>query len=92
MQLQQISKEQAHGAICHKFIKEKQSLSPDCLEYWAYPQGFGSTAGPFGGVGGQAFTTFTIEAWVFSKYAVLFCGNKVLRVTDKWEGPNSIRL
>lgn len=92
MQLQQISKEDAYKLITDKYLEEKMWWGSEELEYWAYPQSFGSTSGPFGGIGGQAFTTFTTEAWVFVNLAVLFCGSKVLRVTDKWEGPNSVRL
>lgn len=35
----------------------------DSLSYYAWPETFGSTAGPRGGIGGQAITTFTIEVW-----------------------------
>lgn len=73
----------------------RESLNYNNVEYWAYPQTFGNTAGPFnkpGRISGQAFTTFTIEAWVDGKYAVLFCKDKLIKVVDNWEGPQSIRL
>lgn len=95
MNLQHVSKEQALQFIKSKFGEETVKgwwITEDTLEYWAYPQVFGSTAGPFGGIGGQAMTTFTIEAWVCGCIAVLFCGGKVLKVTDKWEGPGSVRI
>ena len=57
----------------------------DELEYWAWPQVFGSTTGPFGGIGGQAMTTFTIEAWADGSHAVLFCCGKPIKVTDKFQ-------
>ena len=50
---------------------------PEYLSYYAWPQTFASTAGPFGGIGGQAISTFTIEAWTDLKDAVLFCGGKL---------------
>lgn len=34
------------------------------LDYYAFPQVFGSTAGPHGGIGGQAMSVFTVEAYV----------------------------
>jgi len=34
------------------------------LDYYAYPETFGSTAGPRGGIGGCAMSKFTVEAWV----------------------------
>ncbi len=34
------------------------------LDYYAFPQTFGSTSGPHGGMGGQAISTFTVEAYV----------------------------
>lgn len=45
------------------------------LDYYAWPQRFSSTAGPFSEIGGQAISTFTVEAWVDapSGYAALFC-------------------
>jgi hypothetical protein len=33
---------------------------------------FGSTVGPFSGIGGQAISSFTIEAYVDGKDAVIF--------------------
>ncbi len=34
------------------------------INYYAWPELFSSTSGPRGGIGGQALTTFTMEAWV----------------------------
>ena len=59
------------------------------LEYWAWPQVFGSTAGPFhapGRIAGAAMTRFTIEAWHDGGgKAVLFCKGRVLKVTDNFQ-------
>jgi hypothetical protein len=61
-------------------------VDPSELCYWAWPETFGSTAGPFGGCGGQQMTTFTIEAWeAHGQYAVLFCRGRILRITDKFQ-------
>lgn len=55
------------------------------LQYFAWPQTFGSTAGPFGGIGGQAVSTFTIEAWWDGSRAVLFCGGRLLKITNHFD-------
>ncbi len=44
-------------------LKERNVQFMD-ISYYAWPQLFSSTAGPCGGIGGQAMSTFTIEAWV----------------------------
>ena len=92
--MQLVSKEQAYEAIKQRFLEDSQWCQPQHLEYWAWPQVFGSTAGPFGGIGGQAMTTFTIEAWSngLGGEAVLFCHNKILKVVKEWEGPCTVRL
>lgn len=90
--LGQISPEQAYEVIVKRLPEDAQHLNEHYLDYYAYPEVFGSTTGPFGGIGGQAMTTFTIEAWVCGKIAVLFCGDRILKVTDKWEGPMSVRI
>ena len=66
---------------------------PGDLTYCRFPRTYGSTAGPFGGVGGCAMTTFTLEAWASScGPAVVFCGGKIISVTpsfviqSEWEG------
>lgn len=90
--LGQISPEEAYYAVVKRLPQEAEYLDSSYFDYYAYPEVFGSTAGPFGGIGGQAMTTFTIEAWVCGKTAVLFCGDRILKVTDKWEGPMSVRV
>jgi hypothetical protein len=51
----------------------------DCLDYYAWPEVYGSTSGPFPGLAGQAMTTFTVEAWVSPEAALLFCNGRVIR-------------
>lgn len=41
-------------------------IEPFNLDYHAFPETFGSTAGARGGIGGAAMTTFTVEAYVCS--------------------------
>lgn len=55
------------------------------LDYYAWPQAFGSTAGPFGGIGGQAVTSFTIEAFANGSEAVIFCRGKRLKKVNAFE-------
>ena len=55
------------------------------IDYYAWPQAFGSTAGPFGGIGGQAMTSFTIEAYANGREAVIFCKQRRLKKVDNFE-------
>lgn len=68
-------------------VKEASKLL-DCyaeeLMYFAWPQTFSSTAGPFPGIGGQAISTFTIEAYSDGRDAVLYCGGKLWRKVSKF--------
>lgn len=47
-------------------VLEKKGISHlrEYLEYYAFPQTFGSTSGPHGGIGGMSMSVFTVEAWV----------------------------
>lgn len=83
--LQGIARDRAAELIRGRSIP----CEPGDLDYWAWPKAFGSTAGPFGGVGGQAISTFTLEAWTlgYGCPAVTFCRGRVIRVEDRWEGP-----
>ena len=66
----------------------------DDFDYFAWPEVFGSTAGPFGGIGGQAISKFTIEAYAdSSRNAVVFCRGKVLKVIkDRSFEPMNVKL
>ncbi|MBK3780167.1 hypothetical protein G3A43_07840 [Paraburkholderia aspalathi] len=70
-------------------VAEQLDCDAGSLEYWAWPQVFGSTAGPFrapGRIAGAAMTRFTIEAWHDGGgKAVLFCKGRVLKVTDEFQ-------
>lgn len=46
-----------------KILSEK-NLKPFDISYYAWPQVFGSTTGPRSGIGGQAISAFTVEAYV----------------------------
>ena len=86
-----ISKEEAAELVASKF--PAQCGTNDRWSYYRFPKMYGSTAGPFRGVGGRAMTTFTIEAW-HSDWgpAVIFFNGRIIAVTSdlvvqaQWEG------
>lgn len=61
----------------------------DSLKYYAYPQVFPSTSGPFPGVGCRAVCVFTIEAWVKDKRAALFCDERFWKVVEDFNPGNA---
>lgn len=68
-----------------KMASEKFGCHPDLLDYYAWPQNFGSTTGPFSGIGGQAISTFTIEALASGRKALLFSSGRLIRFTKQFE-------
>lgn len=59
------------------------SVPTQYIDYYAWPQMFSSTAGPFGGVGGQVVCTYTIEAYAHGDEAVIYCnGRRLKRVSN----------
>ena len=58
---------------------------PSEIMYYAWPQTFSSTTGPFGGFGGQAISTFTIEAYSDGRDAILICNGKVWKRVQKFD-------
>lgn len=59
---------------------ELPQINEHDLTYCSWPELFSSSCGPFHGIGGQAFTTFRMEAWVYGDYAVIFCCEKVVKI------------
>ena len=55
-----------------------------CGVYHSWQEVFGSTAGPFDGIGGQAMTWFRMEAWVFGDIVCVFCNGKVVKVASRF--------
>ena len=49
-------------------ILEKRGVKYFDIEYFAWPQTFGTTTGPCGGIGGCAMSSFTVEVWVCDGY------------------------
>ena len=66
------------------------------LEYYAFPMQFGNTVGPLKrsnmSMSGQAFTTFTIEAWSDGRNTVLFCQGLVIDVRSDVDGFDPIKV
>ncbi len=59
-------------------------VNPDWLERYSFPQAFGSTTGPFGGIGGQMVTTCQIDAYTDGVKTVFFCGGRRVKCIDGW--------
>lgn len=78
----------AKDLINNKFSANVSSWE---LKYYAWPKTYENTAGPFSGPGvyaGQAFTTFTLEAWSTGRFTVVFCRGKVLDIREDVDGFN----
>ena len=68
-----------NGAIEKHCDGEKADASE--LMYCSWPEAFGSTCGPFSGIGGQAVTSFRMEAWAWDQFAVVFCNGRIVKTT-----------
>lgn len=60
-----------------KFAEEKLEYPIERLTFFGWTQSFSSTAGPGGGIGGQAITPFDVVAFLneLNGDAVMFCSN-----------------
>lgn len=77
--LQGIDQDTAYKIMCGKWGKLEVYRE---LFYYAWPQTFGSTAGPFsapGLISGQAMTSFQMECWSDGKYNLIFCQGVVVQ-------------
>lgn len=52
-------------------------LGIDCYDYdyYAFPEIFGSTSGPRGGIGGAAMSKFTVDAYVVHRIGTVYSCN-----------------
>lgn len=76
---------ESHNDLSHKL---------PCVTYldkFSFPHIYGSTAGPFGGIGGQAMTTFQIDAFYDGKKAAVFCGDKFIKIIDDFQITHNFR-
>lgn len=78
---------------CVLNILKKNNIQFMDINYYAYPQTFGSTAGPYGGIGGCTMTSFTIESYVCDNYGptVHVCGGMYYLDESKFEPFKSIK-
>ena len=72
--------------LVHKTMELAKESSDDFevqeafLDVYSFPQGYGDTTGPFGGFGGQAFTTFQITVVVQEgDFGAIFAGERLYR-------------
>lgn len=94
-ELQALTETEARSMLLYHYADDLVGYENCFLEYHATPYSFGTTAGPFSNrniFAGQAFTTWTIEAWVIHKFAVIFCKGEVVRVINDFEEIGNIRL
>lgn len=56
------------------------------LSHYGFPKCFSSTAGPFGGIGGQAITTFQIDVFesAIDGRAAVFANGRFWKVIDRF--------
>lgn len=71
----------AIGYLCEK-AAEYMRCDVDEISWYSWPQVFGSTAGPRGGIGGRAMTTFQVYAFESCSQRCKYCAG----VWKKWSG------
>ena len=59
--------------VLDKFFHHGINVTDGNIRYFAFPYTFGSTSGPHGGIGGQALSTFTVEAFESDLGTVYLC-------------------
>ena len=80
----EIFSDQIQKEIAEVFDKNGIEVIESELNYFAWPQLFGSTSGPKGGIGGCALTTMTVHAFEYAGAAVLVCSG-ILLFTDRFK-------
>jgi hypothetical protein len=58
------------------------TVAAEELLYCSWPETFGSSCGPFPGIGGQACTTFRMEAWAWDQWAIVFTCGRVVKFAE----------
>lgn len=94
-ELQALTETEARSMLLCRYADDLVGYENCFLEYYATPYTFGTTAGPFSNrniFAGQAFSTWTIEAWVIDRYAVIFCKGEVVRVINNFDEIGTLRL
>lgn len=57
-------------------------LGGEVWQWYSWPEVFGSTSGPRGGIGGQAMTTFQVYGFIGHDDALMYCGGVWRRWRD----------
>jgi len=54
------------------------NITPEFIQWWSWPEVFGSTAGPGGGIGGHMMTQFQVFGFQsdYGEKPILFCAGK----------------
>lgn len=94
-ELQALTETEARSMLLCRYADDLVDYENFFLEYYVTPYSFATTAGPFSNrniFAGQAFTTWTIEAWVIDRFAVIFCKGEVVRVINDFEDIGCVRL
>ena len=69
---------EAPESVMELFLKN--GIEYGTIDYYAFPETFGTTAGPrIGAIAGQSISSFTVEAWVHSLATVYVC-NGVMKI------------
>ena len=55
-------------------LLEDNNMNPDNVSYYAWPQTFGSTAGPMNCMGGASMSTFTVKVYTdYNGSTIYYC-------------------
>lgn len=65
-----------------KEASERLEENSSELQWWAWPEVFGSTSGPRGGIGGQTMTTFQVVAFESNGKRIKWCSG----IWKPWDG------
>lgn len=69
------------------FTAGKLGVHPKQLHYYVFPKMYGSTSGPFGGIGGACMTSFDMEAVMdeVTGIACIFCGTAFIKQVKNFQ-------
>ena len=75
-------------------FRDGYGLSPmrNEFSYYAWTASFGSTCGPWQGIGGQAISRYVVHLFEFNNKGLLFCHGMVKWIDKVYEGGNMIWL
>lgn len=69
------------GTILMRVLEDAENrLSTDDLQWWAFPETWGSTSLGFGGLGGQVITTAQTHVVLGPNFGLLYWGGRFARL------------